>query len=84
MCTHAKGCFLMNSAPQVQTAELTDADLDTVSGGLAPQITVTAGDTTLSSADVLAQLDSVKATALGSLGGALGALPHEVGVTASL
>ncbi|WP_097265772.1 hypothetical protein [Streptomyces sp. TLI_55] len=74
----------MNSAPQVQTAELSDADLDTVSGGLAPQVTVSVGDTTLSSADVLAQLDSVKATALGTVGGALGALPHEVGVTASL
>ncbi|PWI16415.1 hypothetical protein DI272_21250 [Streptomyces sp. Act143] len=74
----------MNSAPQVQTAELSDADLDTVSGGLAPQITVTAGDTTLSSADVLAQLDSAKATALGSLGGTLGALPHEVGVTVGI
>jgi hypothetical protein len=71
----------MNSAPQVQTLEISDAELDTVSGGVAPQITVTAGDTTLSSADVLAQVDSVKATALGALGGTLSALPSQVGVT---
>ncbi|MFI9832529.1 hypothetical protein ACIHIX_33135 [Streptomyces sp. NPDC051913] len=74
----------MNSAPQVRTLDLSDAELDTVSGGLAPQITVTAGDTTLSSDDVLAQLDGVKATALGALGGTLGALPHQVSVTAGL
>ncbi|MDN3028730.1 hypothetical protein [Streptomyces sp. S.PB5] len=71
----------MNSAPQVQTLEISDADLDAVSGGVSPQVTVTAGDTTLSSADVLAQLDSVKATALGTLDGTLAALPSQVGVT---
>ncbi|MEU6380948.1 hypothetical protein [Streptomyces sp. NPDC046909] len=74
----------MNSAPQIQTLEISDADLDAVSGGLAPQITVTAGDTTLSSSDVLAQLDGVKATALGALDGTLGALPTQVGVTVGL
>ncbi|NUS24939.1 MAG: hypothetical protein HOV92_12050 [Streptomyces sp.] len=84
MHLHAKGSFPMNSAPQVRTLDLSDAELDTVSGGLAPQITVTAGDTTLSSDDVLAQLDGVKATALGALGGTLGALPHQVSVTAGL
>lgn len=77
----AKGSFPMNSAPQIHTAEISDAELDTVSGGIAPQISVTAGATTLSSDDVLAQLDSVKATALGALGGTLGALPHEASVT---
>ena len=80
---HVKGSFLMNSAPQVQTAEISDADLDAVSGGLAPQLSLTAGSTTLSSADALAELDALKATALGSLGGTLGALPHQVGVNAS-
>ncbi|MFF4363678.1 hypothetical protein [Streptomyces sp. NPDC001604] len=73
----------MNSAPQVQTAEISDADLDAVSGGLAPQVSLTAGSTTLSSADALAELDTLKATALGTLGGTLGALPHQVGVNAS-
>ncbi|WP_406456753.1 hypothetical protein OH768_23865 [Streptomyces sp. NBC_01622] len=70
----------MNSAPQVQTLEISDAELDTVSGGVSPQIGVTVGSTTLSSADLLAEVDSVKATALGSLGGTLSALPHNVGV----
>lgn len=63
---HVKGSFLMNSAPQVQTAEISDAELDTVSGGLSPQIGLTVGSTSLSSADLLAEVDSVKATALGS------------------
>lgn len=70
----------MNSAPQVQTLEISDADLDAVSGGLSPQASLTVGSTTLSSAGLLAEADSVKATALGTLGGSLGALPHEVGV----
>jgi hypothetical protein len=77
---HAKGSFPMNSAPQVQTVEISDAELDTVSGGVSPQISVTVGSTTLSSADLLAEVDSVKATALGALGGTLAALPHNVGV----
>ena len=71
----------MNSAPQVQTLEISDAELDAVSGGLSPQISVTAGSTTLSSADLLAEVDSVKATALGTLGGTLGVLPHQAGVS---
>ncbi|WP_030941454.1 hypothetical protein [Streptomyces sp. NRRL S-646] len=74
----------MNSAPQVQTAEISDADLDAVSGGLAPQVSLTVGSTTLGTADVLAEVDSLKATALGTLGGTLGALPHQVGVNASI
>ncbi|MFG2784793.1 hypothetical protein ACGFY7_44105 [Streptomyces prunicolor] len=70
----------MNSAPQVQTLEISDAELDTVSGGVNPQVSVSVGSTTLSSADLLAEVDSVKATLLGTLGGTLGALPHNVGV----
>ncbi|MET7480505.1 hypothetical protein ABZT17_40075 [Streptomyces sp. NPDC005648] len=70
----------MNSAPQVQTAEISDAELDTVSGGISPQISVSVGSTTLSSSELLAEVDSVKATALGLAGGTLGALPHNVGV----
>ncbi|MEU6259065.1 hypothetical protein [Streptomyces sp. NPDC047043] len=74
----------MNSAPQVQTAEISDAELDTVSGGLSPQIAVTAGDTTLSSSDLLAQFGSLQGQVLGTAAGTLGALPHQVGVNASL
>lgn len=81
---HAKGSFPMNSAPQVQTLEISDAELDTVSGGLSPEISVTVGSTTLGSSDVLAQLDSVKATALGAVDGTLAALPQQVGVTVGL
>ena len=81
---HVKGSFLMNSAPQVQTAEISDAELDTVSGGLSPQISVTAGDTTLSSSDLLAQFGSLQGQVLGTAVGTLGALPHQVGVNASL
>ncbi|MGW3105002.1 hypothetical protein [Streptomyces sp. NPDC001100] len=66
----------MNSAPQVQTLEISDTELDTVSGGVSPQVSVSVGSTTLSSADLLAEVDSVKATVLGTLG----ALPHSVGV----
>jgi hypothetical protein len=73
----------MNSAPQVQTLEISDAELDAVSGGLSPQIGVAAGSTSLSSAAILAEVDSVKATALGTVDGALGALPHQVGVNVS-
>jgi hypothetical protein len=32
---YAKGTTVMNLAPQVATAEISDADLDAVSGGLA-------------------------------------------------
>lgn len=81
---HAKGSFPMNSAPQVQTAEISDADLDNVSGGLSPQAAVTVGSTTLGTAAVLSEVDSVKATALGVAGGALGALPQHVGVDVCL
>ncbi|MGI5455916.1 hypothetical protein ACQEWB_22595 [Streptomyces sp. CA-249302] len=74
----------MNSAPQVHTLEISDAELDTVSGGVSPSISVTAGSTTLSSDALLAQVDSVKATALGALGGVTGALPTQVGVNVSI
>lgn len=69
----------MNSAPQVQTAELTDAELDNVAGGLAgglaPHGSLTVGSTTVSDADVLAQVDAVKGQALSTLGQA----PHVSG-----
>lgn len=69
----------MNSAPQVQTAEISDADLDTVSGGVSPQLSLNVGTTTLSSTDLLSQVDSVQGQALGTLG----VLPHQVGANVS-
>jgi hypothetical protein len=65
---HAKGTFIMNSAPQVQTVEISDAELDSVSGGLSPHASVIAGPTAISDSDVLAQVDAVKGEALGALG----------------
>ena len=69
----------MNSAHQVQTLEISDAELDGVSGGLSPEASLTADSTTLSSADLLSQLDAVKGEALGALG-----QYHQVGVNASI
>ncbi|ANP55876.1 hypothetical protein J2Z21_007850 [Streptomyces griseochromogenes] len=68
----------MNSAHQVQTLEISEAELDNVSGGLSPEASVVAGSTTLSSAGLLSQLDAVKGEALGTLGQF-----HQVGVSAS-
>ncbi|MFI9254668.1 hypothetical protein [Streptomyces sp. NPDC053069] len=69
----------MNSAHQVQTLEISDADLDTVAGGLSPEASLTLDSTTLSSAGVLSQLDAVKGEALGALGQS-----HQVGFNAAL
>ncbi|MEU7058322.1 hypothetical protein [Streptomyces sp. NPDC046197] len=56
----------MNSAPQVQTDEISDAELDNVSGGLSPHASVIAGPTAVSDSDVLAQVDAAKSEALGA------------------
>ncbi|WP_067049207.1 hypothetical protein A6P39_45430 [Streptomyces sp. FXJ1.172] len=58
----------MNSAHQVQTVEISDAELDNVSGGLSPEASLTLGATTLSSADLLSQLNGVTGEAQGLLG----------------
>lgn len=68
----------MNSAPQVQTVEITDAELDNVSGGLSSHASVIAGPTAVSDSNVLAQVDAVKGQALGTLG-----QYHQAGVNAS-
>lgn len=73
--THAKGSFTMNAAHQIQTLEISDAELDTVSGGLSPEASLTADSTTLSSADALSQLGAVQGVVLGALG-----QPHQIGV----
>ncbi|MDO0939120.1 hypothetical protein QQY66_48230 [Streptomyces sp. DG2A-72] len=58
----------MNSAPQVETVEISDVELDNVSGGLNPHASLVVGPTAVSDADVLAQLDAVKNEVLGSAG----------------
>ncbi|MGW6355658.1 hypothetical protein ACWFR5_10695 [Streptomyces sp. NPDC055092] len=68
----------MNSAPQVQTVEISDADLANVSGGLSPHASVTAGPATISDAGVLAQLDAAKNETLGAIG-----QYHQAGVSVS-
>ncbi|MFI6489894.1 hypothetical protein [Streptomyces sp. NPDC050564] len=68
----------MNSAPQVQTVEISDAELDNVSGGLSPHVGVIAGPTAVSDSDILAQVDAVKSEALGAAG-----QYHQAGVSVS-
>ncbi|WP_149830409.1 hypothetical protein [Streptomyces tailanensis] len=68
----------MNSAPQIETAEISDAALDNISGGLNPHVSVAAGTTTISDADVLAQVGAVQDTVLSTVG------HHQVGVNVSI
>lgn len=68
----------MNSAPQVQTVEISDTELDTVSGGLSPQVGIAAGPTAISNSDLVAQFGAVKDEALDTVG-----QYHQVGVTFS-
>ncbi|MGW9032919.1 hypothetical protein ACWGQ5_55210 [Streptomyces sp. NPDC055722] len=68
----------MNSARQVQTVEISDAELDSVSGGLSPHVGVIAGPMAITDSDVLAQVDAVKNEALGAIGQF-----HQAGVFAS-
>ncbi|OIK05635.1 hypothetical protein [Streptomyces monashensis] len=58
----------MNSAHQVQTAELSDADLDTVAGGLSPEASASLGATTITSSEVLSQLSGITGEAQSVLG----------------
>ncbi|MET7905269.1 hypothetical protein ABZS86_28925 [Streptomyces sp. NPDC005355] len=69
----------MNSAPQIQTVEISDAELDNVSGGVSPHASVTAGSTTVSDSSVLAQVDAAKNEVMG----ASGQFPHQVGASVS-
>ncbi|MCC5032510.1 hypothetical protein DMH02_004390 [Streptomyces sp. WAC 00631] len=58
----------MNSAHRIETADLSDAELDNVSGGLSPDVSVAAGPASISGSDVLAQVGAVKDQALGTVG----------------
>lgn len=75
---HTKGSFIMNSAPQVQTLEISDAELDTVSGGLSPQVGMAAGPTAISSSNLVGQFGAVKDEVLDTVG-----QYHQVGLTVS-
>ncbi|MFF4825728.1 hypothetical protein ACFY20_22395 [Streptomyces sp. NPDC001312] len=69
----------MMSAPQVQTAEISDTELDNVSGGLSPHATVVAGPTMVSDSDALAQVGAVANQAVGVLG-----QYHQAGASVSI
>jgi len=58
----------MNSAPQVETVEISDDELVNVSGGLSPHAGLVVGPTAVSDADVLAQVDAVKNEVLATAG----------------
>lgn len=73
----------MNSAHQTQTFEISDADLDSVSGGLSPEGSVTIDDKTFGTADLMAL---AQGTALGAASQAQNALaqPHQISINGSL
>lgn len=68
----------MHSAPHFETAELSESDLDNVSGGLAPHVEVVAGSMVVSDSSLLAQADAAQGQVQGTLGQF-----HQVGVSAS-
>ncbi|WP_336113057.1 hypothetical protein [Streptomyces sp. PTD9-10] len=68
----------MNSAPQVQTREISDVELDNVSGGLSPQAGIAAGPTAISSSDLVAQFGAVKDEVQDTIG-----QYHQAGITVS-
>ncbi|GHD95201.1 hypothetical protein [Streptomyces naganishii] len=68
----------MRSAHHFETAELSETELDTVSGGLAPHVAVVAGPTALTDSDLLAQAGAVQNQVLGTLGEY-----HQAGVAVS-
>jgi hypothetical protein len=58
----------MNSTPQVETVEISDAELDNVSGGLSPHASLVVGPVAVSDADVLAQIGAVQNEVQGVVG----------------
>ncbi|MFF4762015.1 hypothetical protein [Streptomyces sp. NPDC001292] len=58
----------MNSAPRIQTAEISEAELDNVSGGLSPHAGVAVGPTAVSDSDVLTQVAATGEQVLGTVG----------------
>lgn len=68
----------MNSAPQVQTIEISEAELENISGGLSPHAGAVVGSTAVSDSSVLAQVDAAKNEALGTVG-----QYHQAGISVS-
>lgn len=65
---HMKGSSIMNSTPRFQTAEISDADLDNVSGGLALNAVGTVTDLV----DGVVLVSGVVGTVVGTVEGATG------------
>jgi hypothetical protein len=57
----------MNSAPLFETVEISDAELDNVSGGLDPHASLVVGPTAVSDATLIGQVEGVKNEVLGTL-----------------
>ena len=58
----------MNSAPQIETLAMSEAELDNVSGGLSPHASVVAGPTAISGESLLAQAGALQEQVLGAVG----------------
>ncbi|MET8472586.1 hypothetical protein ABZY90_34780 [Streptomyces sp. NPDC006422] len=69
----------MNSAHQIQSLEISDADLDGVSGGLSPEGSLTIDDKTFGTADLVSTLQGAATQAQGAL-----AQPHQIAINGSL
>ncbi|MGD6749140.1 hypothetical protein [Streptomyces sp. BH105] len=73
----------MNSAHQIHALEISDADLDGVSGGLSPEGSITLDDKTVGTADLIGL---AQGTALGAAAQAQNAFaqPHQISINGSL
>ncbi|MFD7279694.1 hypothetical protein ACFV80_22275 [Streptomyces sp. NPDC059862] len=58
----------MNSAHQVETVKISDAELDNVSGGLNPHASVVVGSVAVSDSSLLAQAAAAQNEVLGTVG----------------
>jgi hypothetical protein len=68
MNIHTKGSSIMNSTPRVETAEISDADLDNVSGGLS----LNAVGTVTGLVDGVAPVSGLVNTVVGTVEGVTG------------
>jgi hypothetical protein len=66
--THMKGSSIMNSTPQVETVEISDAELDNVSGGLS----LNAVGTVTGLVDSVAPVSGLVNTVVGTVEGVTG------------
>ncbi|MFJ2716588.1 hypothetical protein [Streptomyces sp. NPDC087437] len=58
----------MNTAPRIRTAEISEAALDDISGGLSPRAGIAVGPTAVCDADLLGQVAATGEQVLGTVG----------------